>query len=81
MTEAHPAHFKACAACRIAAYCSKEEHQAADWCCKAACKAARKAAAAAAAAPVKRTQRPDRAPKPAYRLNVHAEGEAWAEAR
>jgi hypothetical protein len=46
--EAHPAHFKSCAACRVPAYCCKA-HQEADWPShKAACKAARKAAAAAA---------------------------------
>ena len=45
--EAHPAHFKSCAACRTVAYCSKE-HQVAGWPAhKKACKAARKAAAAA----------------------------------
>ena len=39
--EAHPLHFKVCAGCRRAAYCSRE-HQAADWRAhKAACKAAR----------------------------------------
>ena len=44
--EAHPQHFKACAACRSVVYCSRE-HQVADWPAhKAACKAARKAAAA-----------------------------------
>ena len=44
--EAHPAHFKSCAACRTVAYCSKE-HQVEDWPRhKKACKAARKAAAA-----------------------------------
>ena len=44
--EAHPAHFKSCAACRTDAYCSKE-HQVAGWSAhKKACKAARKAAAA-----------------------------------
>ena len=43
--EAHPAHFKSCAACRIVVYCSKE-CQAEDWAShKKACKAARKAAA------------------------------------
>ena len=43
--EAHPAHFKSCAACRTVAYCSKE-HQVADWPShKKACRAARKAAA------------------------------------
>ena len=42
--EQHPAHFKACAACKAVAYCGKE-HQLADWPVhKAACKAARKAA-------------------------------------
>ena len=47
--EAHPQHFKRCAACRTVAYCSGE-HQVADWPAhKAACKAARKAALAAAA--------------------------------
>ena len=46
--EAHPAHFKSCAACRTVAYCSKE-HQVEGWPShKKACKAARKAAAAAA---------------------------------
>jgi hypothetical protein len=46
--EAHPAHFKSCAACRVPAYCCKV-HQEEDWPShKAACKAARKAAAAAA---------------------------------
>ena len=41
--EAHPAHFKCCAACRSVVYCSPE-HQAADWPShKSACKAARKA--------------------------------------
>ena len=46
--EAHPAHFKSCAACRTVAYCSKE-HQVEAWPAhKKACKAARKAAAAAA---------------------------------
>jgi hypothetical protein len=41
--EAHPAHFKSCAACRGVVYCSKE-HQMVDWrrSHKAACKAARK---------------------------------------
>ena len=44
--ELHVKHFKACAACRIPVYCSKE-HQTADWPAhKAACKAARKADAA-----------------------------------
>ena len=44
--EAHPQHFKSCAACRIPVYCCKE-HQTEDWPShKAACKAARKAAAA-----------------------------------
>lgn len=43
--EAHPAHFKSCAACRTAVYCCRE-HQVADWSAhKAACKAARKTAA------------------------------------
>ena len=47
--EQHPRHFKACAACKIGVYCSKE-HQLADWPeHKAACKAARKAAAAGSA--------------------------------
>ncbi len=42
--EAHPSHFKSCAACRGVAYCCKE-HQTQDWPShKAACKAARKAA-------------------------------------
>ena len=46
--EKHPAHFKACAACKAVVYCSKE-HQAQDWPNhKVACKAARKAAAAMA---------------------------------
>ena len=45
--EAHPQHFKACAACRQVVYCSRE-HQLADWPQhKAACKAARKTAASA----------------------------------
>ena len=45
--EAHPAHFKSCAACRTVAYCCRE-HQVAGWPGhKKACKAARKAAAAA----------------------------------
>ena len=44
--EAHPAHFKSCAACRAVVYCCRE-HQVADWPGhKKACKAARKAAAA-----------------------------------
>ena len=44
--EAHPAHFKSCAACRTVCYCCRE-HQVADWPGhKKACKAARKAAAA-----------------------------------
>jgi hypothetical protein len=38
--EAHPAHFKSCAACRIPVYCCKE-HQTEDWPAhKTACKAA-----------------------------------------
>ena len=42
--EAHPQHFKRCAACRTVAYCSRK-HQVADWPGhKAACKAARQAA-------------------------------------
>jgi hypothetical protein len=42
--EAHPSHFKSCAACRIPVYCCKE-HQTEHWPAhKAACKAARKAA-------------------------------------
>ena len=42
--EAHPQHFKQCAACKTVVYCSRE-HQLADWPAhKAACKAARKAA-------------------------------------
>ena len=46
--EAHPQHFKQCAACRTVVYCCKE-HQLEDWPThKAACKAARKASAAAA---------------------------------
>jgi hypothetical protein len=45
--EAHPDHFKSCAACRGPVYCCKE-HQTEHWPShKAACKAARKAAAAA----------------------------------
>ena len=45
--EAHPAHFKSCAACRAVVYCCRE-HQVAGWPGhKKACKAARKAAAAA----------------------------------
>ena len=48
--EAHPQHFKSCAACRGPVYCCKE-HQTADWPRhKAECKAARKATAEAAAA-------------------------------
>ena len=44
--EAHPAHFKSCAACRAVVYCCRE-HQVAGWPShKKACKAARKAAAA-----------------------------------
>ena len=44
--EAHPAHFKSCAACRAVVYCCRE-HQVAGWPGhKKACKAARKAAAA-----------------------------------
>lgn len=44
--EAHPQHFKSCAACRGAAYCCKE-HQTADWPAhKPACKAARNKAKA-----------------------------------
>ena len=44
--EAHPAHFKSCAACRTVVYCCRE-HQVAGWPAhKKACKAARKAAAA-----------------------------------
>jgi hypothetical protein len=43
--EAHPSHFKSCAACRIPVYCCKA-HQTEHWPShKAACKAARKAAA------------------------------------
>ena len=46
--EAHPAHFKSCAACRAVVYCCRE-HQVAGWPGhKKACKAARKAAAAEA---------------------------------
>ena len=45
--EAHPAHFKSCAACRTVVYCCRE-HQVEGWPAhKKACKAARKAAAAA----------------------------------
>ena len=45
--EAHPAHFKSCAACRTVVYCCRE-HQVAGWSGhKKACKAARKEAAAA----------------------------------
>ena len=45
--EAHPAHFKSCAACRAVVYCC-QEHQVAGWPGhKKECKAARKAAAAA----------------------------------
>ena len=45
--EAHPAHFKSCAACRTVVYCCRE-HQVEGWPAhKAACKAARKAAASA----------------------------------
>ena len=41
--EAHPAHFKSCAACRTVVYCCRE-HQVAGWPAhKKACKAARKA--------------------------------------
>jgi hypothetical protein len=44
--EAHPAHFKCCAACRAVVYCGRE-HQAAGWAShKQACKAARTKAAA-----------------------------------
>ena len=44
--EAHPMHFKSCAACRMVVYCCRE-HQVAGWPGhKKACKAARKAAAA-----------------------------------
>ena len=43
--EAHPAHFKSCAACRAVVYCCRE-HQVAGWPAhKKACKAAREAAA------------------------------------
>ena len=43
--EAHPAHFKSCAACRTVVYCCRE-HQVAGWPShKKACKAARKAQA------------------------------------
>ena len=42
--EAHPAHFKSCAACRAVVYCCRE-HQVAGWPAhKKACQAARKAA-------------------------------------
>ena len=45
--EAHPAHFKSCAACRTVVYCCRE-HQVEGWPGhKKACKAARKAAVAA----------------------------------
>ena len=45
--EAHPTHFKSCAACRAVVYCCRE-HQVEGWPGhKKACKAARKAAAAA----------------------------------
>ena len=45
--EAHPQHFKSCAACLGVVYCCRE-HQVADWPAhNAACKAARKTAAAA----------------------------------
>ena len=45
--EAHPQHFKSCAACKTVVYCSKE-HQVKDWHAhKAACKAARKVATTA----------------------------------
>ena len=44
--EAHPAHFKSCAACRTVVYCCRE-HQVVDWPAhKKKCKVARKAAAA-----------------------------------
>ena len=44
--EAHPAHFKSCAACRTVVYCCRE-HQVEGWPAhKKACKAARKATAA-----------------------------------
>ena len=44
--EAHPQHYKRCAACKAVVYCCREHHLA-DWPGhKAACKAARKAAAA-----------------------------------
>ena len=44
--EAHPTHFKSCAACRAVVYCCRE-HQVEGWPAhKKACKAARKAAAA-----------------------------------
>ena len=44
--EAHPTHFKSCAACRTVVYCCRE-HQVVGWPShKKACKAARKAAAA-----------------------------------
>ena len=43
--EAHPSHFKSCAACKAVVYCCKE-HQTEHWPShKAACKAARKAQA------------------------------------
>ena len=45
-SEAHPAHFKSCAACRTVVYCCRE-HQVEGWPAhKKACKVARKAAAA-----------------------------------
>ena len=46
--EAHPEHFKRCAACRMVVYCCRD-HQVEDWPAhKQPCKAARKAAAASA---------------------------------
>ena len=49
--EAHPTHFKSCAACRTVVYCCRE-HQVEGWPShKKACKAARKAATADGAGP------------------------------